>query len=369
MVVFPRGSAGRCYQFTVASRGIRTGGKRALGLALLTLLLSLAGLQVAAGSAVGKPPAAPAPSHAPGDDQSGLGPHEVRVGVFVMNIQTVTLAENRFDADFYLWMRWRGDEIDPTKGITVVNAHERWALNVEPVYDEPQIEPDGTRQWELRIQGNFNAPLSLSRYPFDRQTLRIILEDEELNSQKLVYRPDEDPIRISQDVTLPGYDIGRPRISFPEFTYDVGPATGRQNLTYPRIVVEIPLTAPTASGIIKVVVPMLIVLAAAAIALVIPSAYVDSGIALPITSLLALVAMHLGISSSLQDVNYLLMVDVLYIVGYAAATGFLGVSIASAWALGAKGEQAAFAMQRRLLALISVGYLIGTAVVLLVYLL
>jgi hypothetical protein len=221
----------------------------------------------------------------------------------------------------------------------------------------------------IHYQGNFNTPLSLKRYPFDRQTLKIIIEDEALNTQILTYTPDDDPVRISPEVTLPGYDVGQPRISFRDYTYDVGPADHmRQAWTFPRIVVEIPLASPTAAGVLKIMVPMLIVLAAAAIALIIPPSHVDSRIALPITSLLALVAMHWGISSSLQDVNYLLMVDVLYIVAYASAIAFLAVSIASAWVLGSRGIGAALALQRRLLAAICICYLIAVTVVLLGYL-
>lgn len=327
------------------------------------VLALLVGLTVLALPSSG---AAPAPG---GPALSGPGPQEVLAGVYVVNIPTVNPPKNSFDADFYLWLRWRGETIDPPEGIQVTNVFERWALETEAVYDQPQIQPDGSKLWIVHYHGNFSAPLSLKRYPFDRQTLRLVIEDEVLKAEQITFKPDDNPLRLSPDITLPGYAIGQPRISFGEFTYDVGPVERvAQDWTFPRITVEIPLTAPVASGVVKIFLPILIVLAAAAAALVVPPAHVDSKIALPITSLLALVAMHWGVSSSLPDVGYLLMIDVLYIVAYAATATFLGVVIAGAWVLRSRGEAAAGLMQRRLLVVTVLGYLIVVAAVLAGYL-
>ncbi|MBU3751260.1 MAG: hypothetical protein FGM52_12580 [Mycobacterium sp.] len=328
--------------------------------ALLAFLVGMAVLGLTSSGA------APAPR---GPGLSGPAPQEVLAGVYVVNIPTVNPPRNSFDADFYLWLRWRGEAIDPPEGIRVMNVFERWALETENVYDEPQTQPDGSKLWVVHYHGNFSTPLSLRRFPFDRQTLTLIIEDEVLTARRITFKPDDSPIRLSPDITLPGYAIGDPRITFGEFTYDVGPVERvQQDWTFPRITVEVPLTAPVASGVVKIFVPIVIVLAAAALALVVPPAHVESTIALPITSLLALVAMHWGVSSSLPDVGYLLMIDVLYIVAYAAATTFLAVAIAGAWVLRSRGEAAAGLMQRRMLVVTVLGYLIVVGAVLAGYL-
>ena len=94
--------------------------------------------------APGHPPAAgPAPKHAPiehrfsSQQETGepQGPEEVLAGVYVSNIQSVSLATNSFDADFYVWLRWRNPDLDPTAGIEVMNPYMAWGLITTPVYD------------------------------------------------------------------------------------------------------------------------------------------------------------------------------------------------------------------------------------------
>lgn len=302
---------------------------------------------------------------------SEVKPDEVLAGVYVSNIQSVNQATNSFDADFYVWLRWRNPDLDPTAGVEVMNPYMAWGLVVTPVHEEPQRQSDGSLLWLARYQGSFNAPLSLSDYPFERQTLRIIIEDGVDTTARVVYRPDTDPVTLDPEVTLPGYNIGRPTIDFGEFTYEstFGEVDStREDRTYPRITVTIPLSSPAVSGIVKTMLPIGVVLIAAALALVIPVVHVDAKIGLAITALLALVAMHWGVSSGLPDAGYLVMIDVLYLLAYAAVTAILAVTVAGVWTVRSKGEQAATAMERRMLVMIGGTLLVALVAVLLFYL-
>lgn len=313
----------------------------------------------------------PRPADAGSGPEGSEGPEEVLAGVYVANIQSVNLSTNSFDADFYVWLRWRDPDLDPTVGMEVVNSYMSWGLMETPVYDEPQPQPDGSLLWQVHFQGSFNAPLSLSDYPFERQTLRIIIEDNVDTTQRVVYRPDTGPVALDPEVTLPGYHIGQPQIAFGDFTYgssfgEVGSTS--EDRTYPRITVTIPLASPAASGIAKTLLPIFIVLVAASLTLVIPVGYVDAKIGLAITALLALVAMHWGVSSSLPDAGYLLMIDVLYLIAYAAVTAVLAVTITGVRMTATQGEQAVAAMERRMRVVIGGAVLLALAAVLLFYL-
>lgn len=337
-----------------------------LGL-LLAGLLTLAGLRTAV--PIDTPVAAQVVEQLSAGEE--VGPEEVLAGVYVSNVQSVNLGTNSFDADFYVWLRWRNPDVDPTAGVEVMNTYMSWGLVVTPLYDEPQRQPDGSLLWVARYQGSFNAPLSLSDFPFERQTLRIIVEDGLLNTQKVVYRPDTDPITLDSEVTLPGYHIGQPTITFGEFTYqssfgEVGSTSEDQ--TYPRITVAIPLSSPAVSGIAKTILPIAIVLIAAGLALLVPADHPDAQIGLAITALLALVAMHWGVSSSLPDAGYLLMIDVLYLLAYAAVTAILAVTIVGVRITATRGAEAAARLERRMLQVITGALLVGWIIVLLFYL-
>lgn len=300
-----------------------------------------------------------------------VGPDKVTAGVYVSNIQRVDRTTNSFDADFYIWLRWTNPDIDPTSGIEIMNLYQSWALTVTPQYDEPRLQPDGSKVWLARYQGSFNAAMSLANYPFERQTLKIVIEDGDESVKHIVYEPDKDPIGLDPNITLTGYNFGQPRIEFGTNTYKSSFGeidTSPEDRTYTRIVVEIPVSSPATSGIVSIILPIVIVLVASGLGLVIPASYVDSKVNVPITALLALVAMHFVIASSLPDVNYLLMIDVVYIVAYATVTAMLAGAVLGAWKLRDHSEDVAMALQRRYLAITSVVFLVSLAAVFAVYL-
>jgi len=328
--------------FRVVARGL---------IAAVFLGLMLVGLQ--AGSATrGTASATPTPGPQP-------TPEQVTVGVYVQNVQAVDLSTNSFSADFYIWLRWRNPDIDAPAGVEVQNVFENWALTKTEVYPEPRKQPDGSLVWLGRYQGNFNSPLSVSDYPFQSQTLRFVFEEAILNVDQLVYVPDKDPITVNPDITLAGYNFGKPSIALDSHTYptsfgDVESAP--HDRTYTRVVVEIPVTSPVTSGIFKTILPLLIVLIAAALGVIIPASYVDSKVNVPITALIALVAMQFGVSSALPEVGYLPMIDLIYLLAYTAVTAMLGSAVIGAWRFKQQGEEAAMSLERRSTLWISVAF-------------
>ncbi len=299
-------------------------------------------------------------------------PEQVTVGVYVQNVQAVDLSTNSFSADFYIWLRWRNPDIDAPAGVEVQNVFENWALTKTEVYPEPRKQPDGSLVWLGRYQGNFNSPLSVSDYPFQNQTLRFVFEEAILNVEQLVYVPDKDPITVNPDITLAGYNFGKPRIAFDSHTYPTSfgdVESTPADRTYTRVVVEIPVTSPVTSGIFKTVLPLLIVLIAAALGVIIPASYVDSKVNVPITALIALVAMQFGVSSALPEVGYLPMIDLIYLLAYTAVTAMLGSAVIGAWRLKQQGEDAAMSLERRYTLWISVAFVLCFVAAVLFYVL
>lgn len=133
--------------------------------------------------------------------------------------------------------------------------------------------------------------------------------------------------------------------------------------------VEIPVTSPATSGIFKTILPLLTVLVAAALGVIIPASYVDSKVNVPITALIALVAMQFGVSSALPEVGYLPMIDLIYVLAYAAITSMLASAVVGAWKLRRDGEDVAMNFERRFTLWISVVFVVAFVAAILLYLL
>jgi hypothetical protein len=177
---------------------------------------------------------------------------------------------------------------------------------------------------------------------------------------------------VNQDITLAGYHFGEPRIEFGSHVYPTSfgdVESGPDDRTFARVVVEVPVTSPVTSGIFKTILPLLIVLIAAALGVIIPASYVDSKVNVPITALIALVAMQFGVSSTLPEVGYLPMIDLIYLLAYAAVTAMLGSAVIGAWRLRHEGEDAAMSLERRFTLWICVAFVVSFLAAIVLYML
>ena len=320
---------------------------------LVARLVLLLGLAASAATLLVVP--APVAHASEGAPTAKPGLREVQIGVYVANIQTVDLGTNSYSADFYVWLRWSDPTLTPWQSLEVMNPYESWALSITPAYEEPVLQGDGTYVWYARYQGSFNTPLSVANYPFEEQDLHLIFEDNTESREQLVFVPDPEGVRMDPTITLPGYDFGTPSMTVQDFTYattfgEYG-ATPMDH-TYSRATVTVPLASPVASGVVKTIIPLLLVVASAALALLIPIDHVEARISVAITGLLTLVAMQLGVITSLPDVSYLTLLDLLYLAAFAFSVAVLSGTVYCAWLV--KDERLEVALRRDRVILLSV---------------
>ena len=216
----------------------------------------------------------------------------------------------------------------------------------------------------MRNQGKFNAKLPLGRYPFDAQDLVVAMEDSDSDSTELVYRPDRRPIALSQDLTLPGWNFEEPKMEVVDNRYvtDFGDPTA-DDPSYSRVVLTLPVVRPHGTYAMKLFLPMLLVALTAALALSVHPRYVEGRIGIGITALLTLVALQITSNSSLPEVDYLLLLDKLYILSYAFVVLTLAVIVRNS-RVDATGDVAVAARaDRRGLAFLTVTYFIAAALI------
>src|SRR3990172_5973235 len=77
-------------------------------------------------------------SVAPVSAQQEKKPQEVKIGVYLKNIERVDILSNSYYLDFILWMRWKGP-IDPTKSLHFVNVIDRSGMTVNRATEEPEL--------------------------------------------------------------------------------------------------------------------------------------------------------------------------------------------------------------------------------------
>jgi hypothetical protein len=244
------------------------------------------------------------------------GPAQVKIGLYINDIQAIDLHNYSFVADVYVWFR------DSDAGIVPGNTFE-WMNMFAPddhvqtaTYDAPQPQPDGSEYQVFRHQGPFAAKFSIKTFPFDRHELTIEIEDKAWDASRLTYVADD--VTMNPNIELPGFIIGKPELKIVNKPYPTafGDLAQPDPAPYSRAIVSIPISRPVLSGITKSFLPVFIVVLVAAAALLLSPNRVEARVGLSITALLTLVALQLAATSGLPDVGYLLMLDQVYLASY-----------------------------------------------------
>lgn len=247
------------------------------------------------------------------------GPGEILIGGYLNDVQTINLVTHSYPGDIYVWFRWTDKDINPLETFEFMNFFDPEAHIEDTLYDEPQLMPDGSFYNIIRHQGQFASTMGLSDYPFDKQTLRWIVEDAEFGSEIVNYIADPQGFQINPDISLPGYKIGKPELRIAPKPYETifGDINNPETGSYSRAVFALPISRPVQTGMIKFILPVGLILLCAGLALAVHPDHTDARIGLVITALLTLVALQITTNSSLPEVGYLMLVDQIYILSYA----------------------------------------------------
>ena len=261
-------------------------------------------------------------------------PRQVVVGAYINDIQQLDFKTNNYVIDLYVWFRWRSPDVDPSKSMEFMNRYASDDNRRDELTDAPEAMPDGSRYAILRYQGRFSSKFPLEAYPFDTQTLQVIMEDILAGAREQVYVPDgKHPVMIDPIITLPGFKVGKPAMQITTNTYptNFGDLTVGKVDPYSRIVISIPVTRPVLAMSIKTIVPILLIVVCASLVFFVRPHYVEGRIGLGITALLTLVALQLTATAPLPDVDYLMMLDKIFLLAYLFIIIALARVVATSW--------------------------------------
>lgn len=305
----------------------------------------------AAEEAAGEEPAAEEPAGEE-PEKTYETPERVAIGVHLNDIQSIDLKSHAYEMDFYVWFRWKNPELDPASSMEIANPIEQWGLMVTPIYEEPEELEDGSLYQILRVQGKFSKKLPLYNYPFDRQSLVLIMEDGAHDTSALVYEVDAGSPTVNAAMNLPGYRIGQATFTVEPWHYPTafGDPRTAPNTSYSRATLAVPLTRPPVAYSTKLFLPVVCVILCAALMFLLSPTLADARVDVGITSLLTIVALQMTYNTDLPDVGYLMLMDKVYLLAYIFVIVGLGVVVHTT-KMAERGQvERAVSLHRRVLA-------------------
>ena len=256
------------------------------------------------------------------------------VGAYINDIQQLDFKANNYIIDLYVWFRWKSKDVDPSKSMEFMNRFASDDNRRDQLTEEPDELPDESLYSIIRYQGLFSTKFHLETFPFDTQALILVMEDTLAGLADQVYVPDGDhPVGIDPIITLPGFSVGQPTMRITTNTYptDFGDPTVPEAEPYSRVIISIPVTRPVIAMSLKTFVPIALIVVCALLVYFVRPRYVEGRIGLGITALLTLVAIQLTATSSLPDVDYLMMLDKIFLLAYLFIIVALGRIVATSW--------------------------------------
>lgn len=264
-------------------------------------------------------------------------PQQVIVGAYINDIQELDTERGTYTIDFYMWFRWKDPQVDPTDSIEVMNSNAMenttssatGGVSGRPFPSEPRVMPDGSKYQGFRYQGVFSKNMDLHRFPFDIQRLNVLLEDVNQDNRQLEFVPDTTPVTINEQVTIPGFQIGTPTLTVVSHKYPTafGDLTAPPTPTYSRIVLAVPVARDALPYLVKIMLPIFIVVLITSLIYMIPARLDEARTGIGITAMLTMVALQWTTDADLPSVEYLMMVDVIYIVSMAYILVAMGYTV------------------------------------------
>ena len=225
-------------------------------------------------------------------------PVNVKVGVWLNNIEKVDLSGNLYRLDFYIWFSF-----DPTQ-INLDDVRHFEFINGSPT----KIEIDSNSSYlEYRVKGDFITSFDFSQYPFDSHLLPVQIEHNSHHITQLVFEPDPDS-GLEKSANVAGWNLGTLQTGVVEHTYP--------DQTFSRFNFSVTIAKPFVSSFIKSILPISVITAISLLALFIATQNFTTRITLAVTTLLAATTFHLSMLSGIPTTGYLTLADKIMIGVY-----------------------------------------------------
>lgn len=263
-------------------------------------------------------------------------PIKMMFGVHIKKIN-LDYKNSTFYTEFYWWLIFTNDS---TK--TGISNEDILELEFTNSFDEPVGHfKEGIQEsrnlenskyyYSGYHQGNFFFNCNFEDYPFDKQKLKIELENSLLTNDQFLIVPDEKSYERSQmNKNFRGISknlLERKKVNFTInscnifstnniYNTDFGDINYPKNSVFNCLTHEILIERNIVPYITKLFIPLMIILLLVYFVFFIPAEKLDMAAGLTVTSLLSAIAFQFSINSDLPEIGYLIYVDKVFYSTY-----------------------------------------------------
>ena len=248
-------------------------------------------------------------------------PITVDIGLYLLNIENFDVKTGGYIIDFYLSME--SDKPMLSTNFEFMNGR---SLSIDKVIDEPNNK-------FFRIRANLAIDLDLHKFPFDRHSLLVKLEDKTITADKQIYRVKSEQSGVDPNVHLFGWDVKSYETNIDLHEYKV------YNEVYSQYRFAVNIERSSASSIVKFFLPVGIILIISILAVFVSLDRVIIRLNMMTMSLLTAVFFHTNINASIPGISYLTIADRLMVGTYISIMFNILFSFIATQAWDTKGDE------------------------------
>ncbi len=251
------------------------------------------------------------------------GPDTVRVGAYVISVHDINFHDKEYTMRFWLWFLYDNPDFDFTTQLDIPNAKTIEAP--ESIIDTV----DGKAWVMLKMKCTMKESWSVQDFPFDKQHLRVQIENSILDNTVLIFDPDFKGSKFDDEEAIDGWAIRNFKVGVRDNTYSTGfgdPRPGHDHQTFSQFTIDLDIERDAWGLFMKIFLGMYIAFLIACISFTPHPSEMDPRFGLPVGGLFAAVGNKYIIDSLLPESSSFSLVDTLHALTFISIFGTLLVS-------------------------------------------
>lgn len=243
-------------------------------------------------------------------------PVVVTVDVYVLNVGSYDATKGTYLMDFYLTFSYDTAVAPANFSVTRFEFMNGRASSTDKLLDE--VDADGVRTIEYRIQANLYSDPKFANYPYDTQTLEVVFENAVHGVDELVFAGSGESL-LDEQARVAGWRIKTAELSIESKAYPPDEMFSRAKFA---LVVE----REAFSSTIKSFLPPVAFVAVAGLGFFFHPSKVLNRLTLGTGMLISAVAFHISQTQSLPPLGSLILFDKVMLSVYVFLAGCLAVA-------------------------------------------
>jgi hypothetical protein len=236
-------------------------------------------------------------------------PDTVKVGIYITSIHDIDFKQKEYAISFWLWLKYKNRKFDFLQNLEVPQAKSVSRSFATVDSSGPEV------YMQMKMQCVMKDSWKIAKFPFDRQTLRLSIENSQFDSRALIFIPDTIGKHFDPRFTLSGWTIDSCIITNGIKKYET--AFGDDEMATPHteyssFKVRLGIKRDAAGLFWKMFLGMYIAFLIAYVCFYIHADGMDSRFGLSVGSLFAVIGNKYIIDSSLPESTSFTLVDTLH---------------------------------------------------------